>query len=191
MGDLRRETSMKKLSMALLNAAKGSEVLWILMQLKFQKRRYFQIATTVQCWNKTPFPVLGLAGCHGRKMENCRYTEVINLRFPHCGIASLAQVSTMGLCPLLLNGNEVKTIVMQENNIQMAAEHRSFTSFQMVHTHTHTRPEPGQTWKARGRKKADTRRANGQKLRRGGGEQTDLRNQPTRRKGPDQNSAHT
>ena len=70
-------------------------------------------------------------------MENCRYTEVINLRFPHCGIASLAQVSTMGLCPLLLNGNEVKTIVMQENNIQMAAEHRSFTSFQMVHTHTH------------------------------------------------------
>ena len=136
MGDLRRETSMKKLSMALLNAAKGSEVLWILMQLEFQKRRYFQIATTVQCWNKTHFPVLGLAGCHWRKMENCRYTEVINLRFPHCGIASLAQVSTMGLCPLLLNGNEVKTIVMQENNIQMAAEHRSFTSFQMVHTHT-------------------------------------------------------
>ena len=50
---------------------------------------------------KPPLPVLGLAGCHGRKMENCRYTEVINLRFPHCGIASLAQVSTMGLCPLL------------------------------------------------------------------------------------------
>ena len=32
--------------------------------------------------------------------KNCRYTEVINLRFPHCGIASLAQVSTLGLCPL-------------------------------------------------------------------------------------------
>ena len=27
-------------------------------------------------------------------------TEVINLRFPDRGIASLAQVSTMGLCPL-------------------------------------------------------------------------------------------
>ena len=51
--------------------------------------------------------------------------------------------------------------------------------------HTHTRPEPGQPWKARGRKKADTRRADGQKQRRGGGEQTDLRNQPTRRDGPD------
>ena len=29
-----------------------------------------------------------------------RYTEVINLRIPHRGTASLAQVSTMGLCPL-------------------------------------------------------------------------------------------
>ena len=29
-----------------------------------------------------------------------RYTEVINLRVPHRGTASLAQVSTMGLCPL-------------------------------------------------------------------------------------------
>ena len=27
--------------------------------------------------------------------------EVINFRFPHRGAASLAQVSTMGLCPLL------------------------------------------------------------------------------------------
>ena len=36
------------------------------------------------------------------------------------------------------------------------------------YTHTYTRPEPGQPWKARGRKKADTRRANGQKQRRGG-----------------------
>ena len=34
--------------------------------------------------------------------------------------------------------------------------------------------------------KADTRRADGQKQRRGGGEQTDLRNQPTRRNGPNQ-----
>ena len=31
-----------------------------------------------------------------------RYTEVINLRIPHRGTASLAQVSTMGLCPLLV-----------------------------------------------------------------------------------------
>ena len=33
-----------------------------------------------------------------------RYTQVIRLRFP-CGIASLAQVSTMGLCPLLSHCN--------------------------------------------------------------------------------------
>ena len=44
---------------------------------------------------KFDLPVLSLAGCY----TTCRYTEVINLRFPHCGIASLAQVSTMGLCP--------------------------------------------------------------------------------------------
>ena len=59
------------------------------------------------------------------------------------------------------------------------------------YTHTHTRPEPGQPWKARGRKK---RTHEGQKAKNsagGGGEQTDLRNQPTRRNGPDQNSART
>ena len=35
--------------------------------------------------------------------NSSRYTEVINLRFPHRGTASLAQVSTMGLCPLLVS----------------------------------------------------------------------------------------
>ena len=58
--------------------------------------------------------------------------------------------------------------------------------------YTHT---PGQSrcqpWKARGRKKADTRRAKGQKQC-GGGRGTDgPPNQPTRRNGPDQNSART
>ena len=57
---------------------------------------------------------------------------------------------------------------------------------------THTHPaRAGSTLKGKRKKKADTRRANGQKQRRGGGEQTDLRNQPTRRNGPDKNSAHT
>ena len=57
---------------------------------------------------------------------------------------------------------------------------------------THTHPaRAGSTLKGKRKKKADTRRAKGQKQRRGGGEQTDLRNQPTRRNGPDQNSART
>ena len=57
---------------------------------------------------------------------------------------------------------------------------------------THTHPAgAGSTLKGKRKKKADTRRADGQKQRRGGGEQTDLRNQPTRRNGPDQNSAYT
>ena len=66
---------------------------------------------------------------------------------------------------------------------------RSFTSIQMLHTHT--RPEPGQPWKARGRKKRTHEGQTAKNSAGGGGEQTDLRNQPTRRNGPDQNSAHT
>ena len=58
-------------------------------------------------------------------------------------------------------------------------------------THTHTRPEPGQPRKARGRKKRTHDGQTAKTSAGGGGEQTDLRNQPTRRNGPDQNSAHT
>ena len=61
---------------------------------------------------------------------------------------------------------------------------RSFTSIQMLHTHT--RPEPGQPWKARGRKKRTHDGQTAKNSAGGGGEQTDLRNQPTRRNGPDQ-----
>ena len=56
--------------------------------------------------------------------------------------------------------------------------------------YTHTHPAERETLKGKRKKKADTRRADGQKQRRGGGEQTDLRNQPTRRNGPDKNRAH-
>ena len=58
-------------------------------------------------------------------------------------------------------------------------------------THTHTRLEPGQPWKARGRKKRTHDGQTAKNSEGGGGEQTDLRNQPTRRNGPDKNSAHT
>ena len=40
----------------------------------------------------------GVAAC--KKFS--KYREAINLRIPHRGTASLAQVSTMGLCPLHL-----------------------------------------------------------------------------------------
>ena len=58
--------------------------------------------------------------------------------------------------------------------------------------YTHTHPaEPGKPWKARGRKKRthDGPTAKNSAGRRG--EQTDLRNQPTRRNGPDKTRAHT
>ena len=47
--------------------------------------------------------------------------------FPHCGVASLAQVSTLGLCPR-----------QNESKINHKTDSRSFTSVQMLHTHTHT-----------------------------------------------------
>ena len=125
-----RSLSAGILSTSLLKAAKGSDAAQSIV--KDWKRS--QIATTVQ-QKIVVDGVLGLAPCHNS--QKCRYTEVINLRFPHCGIASLAQVSTMGLCPLLLiqigKRHEVKNEKTQ--NHETAAEHRSFTSFQMVHTH--------------------------------------------------------
>ena len=74
--------------------------------------------------------------------ENCRYTEVINLRFPHCGIASLAQASTMGLCPLQIPAN-CCAIPFKLLKIQIETE-RSFTSVQMVHTHNHNQDQGGE-----------------------------------------------
>ena len=65
----------------------------------------------------------------------------------------------------------------------------SFTSVQMVHTHTPGRSR-GNPERQEEEKGEHRRRAEG-KNSAGGGEQTDLQNQPTRRNGPDQNSAHT
>ena len=59
-------------------------------------------------------------------------------------------------------------------------------------THTHT---PGRSRvnpeRQEEEKSEHRRRAEGQNSAGGAGEQTDLQNQPTRRNGPDQNSAHT
>ena len=58
-------------------------------------------------------------------------------------------------------------------------------------THTHTHPaEPGKPWKARGRKKRTHDGPTAKNSAGRGGEQTDLRNQPTRRNGPDKTRAH-
>ena len=62
---------------------------------------------------------------------------------------------------------------------------RSFTSIQMLHTHT-----PGRSRVNPERQEEEKKRTHdGQTAKNsaeGGGEQTDLRNQPTRRNGPDQ-----
>ena len=59
----------------------------------------------------------------------------------------------------------------------------------MLHTHT-----PGQSRvnpERQEEEKSGHTKGKRPKTAQGGGEQTDLRNQPTRRNGPNQNSAHT
>ena len=69
-------------------------------------------------------------------------------------------------------------------------EGRKRDKFYIYLDDTHTHPvEAGSTLK--GKKKRTQTTGRRPEQRRGGGEQTDLQNQPTRRNGPDQNSAHT
>ena len=65
-----------------------------------------------------------------------------------------------------------------------------FRCYTHRHTHTHL-AGTGKTLKGKGERKADTNNGPRPKQRRGGGEQTDLQNQPTRRDGPNQHRAHT
>ena len=58
----------------------------------------------------------------------------------------------------------------------------------VTHTPGRSRVNPERQEEAKKRTQTTGKRP---KQRRGGGEQTDLRNQPTRRNGPDQNRAHT
>ena len=101
--------------------------------------------------------------------------------YPISLVASLDSPSEM-LCPpaLFKKGEEGRK---QKEVLHLS---RCYT-----HTHTHTRqsrenPERQEEEKKRTHDGQTAKNSAG-----GGGEQTDLRNQPTRRKGPDQNSAHT
>ena len=145
----------------------------------------YQIATTVK-W-KYSCAVLGLAACH--VSQNCN--EKMQVRpagqagYPISLVASLDTVPVKCCVPLHYLKREKREEKRRKFYIYPDVTH--------THTHTHTHPaEPGKPWKARGRKKrTHDEQTVGQKQHRGGGEQTDLRNQPTRRNGPDQNSAHT
>ena len=62
---------------------------------------------------------------------------------------------------------------LEKGRRQRKRKERSFTSIQMLHTHTHTHPAgAGSTLKGKRKKKADTRRADGQKQRGGGNRRT-------------------
>ena len=104
------------------------------------------------------FGVLGLAP--GHCSEKCEILQV--RRDDTSRYHNLKPPSSLGS-----GWNEVHcppADLVQIRNIQRP--NRSFTPVQMFHTHT--RPEPGQPWKARGRKSGHKRRAKGQKQRRKG-----------------------
>ena len=169
---------------------------------------------------------------------------MINLRFPHCGVAALAQ-SGIHNGPVPPARKEVlhlfrcythtrtHTHARQEldhcrdpsgtdpDNMQLnkafrggllglvpyrkikllrwpmpskcpwaPCKSRSFTSVQMLHAHTHGRSRVNPE-RQEEEKSGHQRRANGQNSAEGGREQTNLKNQPTRRNGPNQHRAHT
>ena len=123
--------------------------------------------------------VLGLASCH---CWTCLQVHIHGQwMLPSLMHSFVGQSSIRELCPPALGLERERT---------EGRKREKFYIYLHV-THTHTRPEPGQPWKARGRKKRTQTTGRRPEQRRGGGEQTDLQNQPTRRNGPDQNSAHT
>ena len=96
------------------------------------------------------------------RWKNCRYVK---------GTSPLDITVTSGR--LRWHRNQSHTcapcIVLRKGRRQRKEKERSFTSIQMLHTHTHTHPAgAGSTLKGKRKKKADTRRANGQKQRMGG-----------------------
>ena len=116
----------------------------------------YQIATTVK-W-KYSCAVLGLAACH--VSQNCN--EKLQVRpagqagYPISLVASLDTVPVKCCVPLHYLRREKR----EEKG-------RKFYIYPDV-THTHTPGRAGETLKGKRKKKADTRRADGQKQRRGG-----------------------
>ena len=139
----------------------------------------YQIATTVK-W-KYSCAVLGLAACH--VSQNCN--EKMQVRpagqagYPISLVASLDTVPVKCCVPLHYFKREKRE----------EKRRRKFYIYPDV-THTHTRQSRENPERQEQGKKSGHTTSKRPKTAQGG-EQTDLRNQPTRRNGPDQNSAHT
>ena len=74
---------------------------------------------------KNDMPVLGLAGCHDEKLENCRYVFTGTLQRLRWPLTAMFPSGSIYIYPLLDYGKY---------------QGRSFTSIQMFHTHA---PLPG------------------------------------------------
>ena len=99
----------RKLSMSLFKAAKGSEVLWVLTQLKFQETKVFPDCdnSAVLKW-KNDLPVLGLAGCHSEKRKLMQVRRADQALYHHeLTVSSLGSVCQSCTAPLLLKWNDL------------------------------------------------------------------------------------
>ena len=130
-----------------------------------------------RCWGSwlSPLP-------YGEKNQ-CRYKWLIRPLILRNAIASLDWIGKSAPVPL-----QIKLLTWEtQEQIEVFHLYRCYT-----HTHTPGRSRANPEMKGKRKKKADTN--DGQKAKNsagGGGERTDLQNQPTRRDGPDQNRAHT
>ena len=95
----------------------------------------------------------------------------------------VGQSSIKELCPPAL-------LLLERERTEGRKREKFYIYSDVTHTHNPGRSRVNPE-RQEEEKNENRRRANGQNSAGGGGEQTDLQNQPTRRNGPDQNSAHT
>ena len=93
------------------------------------------------------FGVLGLAPCHFTCRNTCRYRWLIRPPFPHLGIASLAQVSKTGLCPL-------HCFTIRNSLLSEGYTHTHPWARTPTHTHAHPHTHPAQPAHAPARARA-------------------------------------
>ena len=101
--------------------------------------------------------VLGLAASHFQKLK--RFAGTSGWLFP------ISQSQTTVFVGQWMERDSLPPPAFNDNGNTSYLVGRSFTSVQMFHTHT--RPEPGQPWKARGRKKRTPTTGQRTKQRRG------------------------
>ena len=155
----------------------------VLMQQN-SKNKIARLRQQCRNWNGlNDMPVLGLAGCHWRKRKLVQVRRLASQSVSpdQMGVFVGSGPKWSAATPAYM----ARKLLTKTQNKQKEVLH-------LCRWSTHTHPAgAGATLKGKRKEKANTDDGQKAKTAQGGGEQTDLQNQPTRRNGPDQNSAHT